>query len=80
MLRRWDAQRQAVTPIDVGEQIQVGVGLVGATALLAWLWSRLDTLQQSAGLSSALTLMLIVSAVLLAGAASIVARQWMTRE
>lgn len=80
MLRRWDAQRKAVTPIDVGEQIQVGVGLVGATALLGWLWSRLDALQQSAGLPSAVTIMLIVSAVLLAGAASIVARQLMTRE
>ena len=79
LLRRWDAQRKAESPIEVGERIQVGVALAGATALLAWLWSRLDGLQQPATLHSAATIMLIVSAVLLAGAASIVAREVLPR-
>lgn len=80
MLRRWDAQRKAAVPIEVGERIQVGVGFACATALLVWLWSRLGTLQPSTALSSTVTIMLIVSAVLLAGVASVVAREMMTRE
>ena len=80
MLRRWDLQRKAMTPIEVGERIQVGVGLGCATALLAWLWSRLDVLHQSTALPSGVTAMLIVSAVLLVGAASMVARDLVGRE
>ncbi|MBI2835092.1 MAG: hypothetical protein HYX76_11775 [Acidobacteria bacterium] len=81
MLRRWDAHRKAVvTPLEVGERIQMGIGLAGATALLAWLWSRLNTLQPSAVLPSPVTIMLIVSVVLLAGALSIFARELMARE
>ena len=80
MLRRWDVQRKAMTPIEVGERIQVGVGLGCATALLAWLWSRLDVLHQSTVLPSGVTIMLIVSAVLLVGAASMVARDLVGRE
>jgi hypothetical protein len=80
LLRRWDAQRKAVTPIDVGERIQLGIGLAGATALLVWLWSRLENLQQSSALPSAVTIILVVSTLLLAGAASVVAREIMTRE
>ena len=80
MLRRWDTQRRAMTPIEVGERIQVGVGLGCATALLAWLWSRLDVLHQSTVLPSGVTAMLIVSAVLLVGAASMVARDLVGRE
>lgn len=37
LLRRWDAQRKAAAPIDLGERVQVGIGLVGALALLIWL-------------------------------------------
>jgi hypothetical protein len=80
MLRRWDAQRKAVAPIDVGERVQVGIGLAGALILLLWLWSRLDIPQQSVGMSTAVTIMLSVSAVLLAGAASVVVRLFVTRE
>lgn len=74
LFRRWDAQRSAMTPIDVGERIQVGVGLACATALLGWLWSRLQALHPSTVPPSGITVMLIVGAILLVGAASIVAR------
>jgi hypothetical protein len=40
LLRRWDAQRKAAAPIDIGERAQVGVGLAGAVVLLVWV-SRL---------------------------------------
>lgn len=80
LLRRWDAQRKVMAPIDVGERIQVGVGLGCATALLAWLWIQPDVLPQSTVLPSILTIALVVSAVLLAGAASMVARDFVGRE
>ena len=80
MLRRWDAQRKAESPIEVGERIQAGVGLLGAAALLVWLWSRLHGIEQPAALQSGATIMLIVSAVLLAGTASFLARQVMPRD
>src|SRR5439155_14842546 len=38
LLRRWDAQRQAVAPIERAEPVQVGIGLAGTVVLLAWLW------------------------------------------
>lgn len=41
LLRRWDAERQATAPIDIGESVQVGVGLAGCAALLAWFWREL---------------------------------------
>ena len=81
MLRRWDAQRKAVvTPIEVGERIQMGMGVVGAAALLAWLWSRSNALEPSGVLPSLVTAMLIVGAVVLAAAVSIFARELMPRE
>src|SRR5262245_60905877 len=36
LLRRWDAQRKAAAPIEVGDRAQVGIGLVGAIFLLVW--------------------------------------------
>jgi heme A synthase len=79
MLRRWDAQRKAaVTPLEVGDRIQMGMGLAGAAALLLWLWSRLNA-QPAAALPSPVTLMLVVSVVLLAGAVSIFARGLLSR-
>ena len=79
MLRRWDAQRQAVeTSIEAGERIQIGTGLAGAAALLLWLWSRLNA-QPAAVLPSPVTIMLVVSVVLLAGAVSVFARGLLSR-
>jgi hypothetical protein len=81
MLRRWDAQRKAaVAPLEVGDRIQIGMGLAGAAALLAWLWSRLSTLQPSSVLPPPVTIMLVVGVVLLAAAVSIFARDLLPRK
>jgi len=41
LLRRWDDQARAEEPVEIGERIGVGIGLVGAAALLVWLWRQL---------------------------------------
>ena len=43
LMRRFDAERRAVVPIEIGEQIQVGVGVVAAFLLLGWLWRLTPT-------------------------------------
>ena len=82
MLRRWDEQRKAMAPIEVGDRIQVGVELVCAIALLAWLVSRVGAFGTSGSetLAPLVTITLVISAVLLAGAASVVARGFLKRE
>src|SRR5215813_14329969 len=42
LLRRWDTQQRVTKPIEVGEQVQMGVGLVAAAGLLVWLWRALS--------------------------------------
>ena len=54
LLKRWDAQRRVIEPIERAEPIQVGIGLTGAVVLLASLWRHVP----------AATYMLIVAAVL----------------
>lgn len=45
MLRRWDAERKAQTPLDVMEPIQIAVGIAAAAVLFVWsLPSLLQTL------------------------------------
>jgi hypothetical protein len=74
LLRRWDVHRTVVTPIEVGESVQAAVGIASAAVLLVWLWTRLAAGPGSVALSSVLTIMVIVGAVLIVGAAT------MTRE
>jgi hypothetical protein len=64
LLRRWDAQRKAAAPIEVGERAQVGVGLVGALVLLVWASRQLPANSISPALAAALvaTVLLLVSA------------------
>jgi hypothetical protein len=66
LLRRWDAQRQAAAPIDVGERVQVGVGLAGAVGLLIWLSQHLP---DSAASSPTLVAAFAGTTLLLASAA-----------
>ena len=42
LLQRWDAQRRATEPIEKGQQLQVGVGVVGCGVLAVWLWPHLQ--------------------------------------
>lgn len=74
LLRRWDVHRNVVTPIEVGESLQAAVGIASGVVLLVWLWTRLAAGPGSLALSSVLTIMAIVGAVLIVGAAT------MTRE
>jgi hypothetical protein len=63
LLRRWDAQRKAAAPIEVGDRAQVGIGLVGALVLLVWVSRQLPMGTMSPTLAAALvaTALLLVS-------------------
>jgi hypothetical protein len=80
VLRRWDAQRKALTPIAVGEQVQVGIGLAGAVVLLALLWRQLPTVAPPAASLATATTVTIVSSVLLLTLAVIAVRQLRWRD
>jgi hypothetical protein len=65
LMRRWDAERRAMRAIEVGEQIQVGIGVASALVLLAWLWRVLPI----SGGQTLFTLAILVCSALLFGAA-----------
>ena len=66
LLRRWDAQRKAAAPIDLGERAQAGIGFAGALTLVVWLARQLpDT-----SFSPTVTAALVASVLLLASAAA----------
>lgn len=79
MLRRWDAQRQATVPIEIGERAVVSLGLVAAVALLRWLWDGLPRLVLPSapgvlGLPNLLMAVVIASGLVLAAAAFVAVR------
>jgi hypothetical protein len=79
LLRQWDAQRRAAAPIERGEPVQVGIGLLGAMVLLIWLWRQgpsLAAVASDAGVwNSTLLLTTIVSLGLLVGIAVVSVRE-----
>lgn len=64
LLRRWDAQRKAAAPIEMGERAQVGIGLAGALALLVWVSRQLPagTMSPTVVAALAATVLLLLSA------------------
>ena len=78
LLRRWDAQQRVTKPIEVGEQVQMGVGLVAAAGLLIWLWRSLPdvvTKTPTTSLTGAsVTIGLAFTAMLLAATAVVMVR------
>jgi len=43
LLRRWDAEQQAMAPLETGERVEAGVGIAAGVLLLVWLlrsWSH----------------------------------------
>lgn len=56
LLRRWDAQRRATAPMDIGERAQIGVGLVGCIALLVWFWRALPGVSEAPSLVAVIIL------------------------
>jgi hypothetical protein len=61
LLKRWDAQRQAVEPIERAEPVQVGIGLAGAVALLASLWRYMPAPSNTLIFATVLSLTLVVA-------------------
>jgi len=47
LLRRREAERQATTPIDVGERFHVGAAVLGVAALVGGVWDHVPTLASS---------------------------------
>lgn len=68
LLRRREAERQATTPIDVGDRFHVGAAVLGAAALGVGAWDQMPSLSMSAatGLTVALGVVVLVSVLLLA--------------
>ena len=79
LLRRWDAQQKATEPIEVGEQVQVGVGLVAAAGLLVWLWATMPGIATTSTTGTSLTLGLTFTGVLLAATAAVMVRDLIRR-
>ena len=68
LLRRREAEREATTPIDVGDRFHVGAAILGAAALAFGAWDQMPSLSMSAatGLTIALGAVVLLSVVLLA--------------
>src|SRR5262245_61921058 len=83
LLRRWDAQQRATKPIEVGEQVQMGLGLVAAAGLLVWLWRSLSDLVTTTSTTSltgaSVTMGLAFTAMLLAAATAVMVRNVIRR-
>jgi hypothetical protein len=81
LLRRWDAEHRASAPLEMGEQVQVGIGLVAALGLLVWLWRNLFPASLSPSDSAApLAIVMLLSAGLLAATAAVMIRNLIRRE
>jgi hypothetical protein len=67
-LRRLEAEREATTPIDIGERVHLGVAILGALALAAGTWDQLPSLAftPSSGLAVALAAVVLLSLIALA--------------
>ncbi len=61
LLKRWDAQRQAVAPIERAERLHVVVGVAGALVLLMSLWEYVPGPNVTLLFATILTLMLIAA-------------------
>ena len=83
LLRRWDAGQRASAPVEVGEQVHAGVGLVAAAALLVWLWRNLrpGLLSAPASLTTMpLAIVMALSGLVLVAMAALTVRNLIRRE
>jgi hypothetical protein len=75
LLRRWDAQQRVIAPIEIGEQVQMGVGVVAAAGLLVWLWRSFPDIVTTTPTTSlagaSVTMGLAFTVVLLAATAAV---------
>lgn len=61
LLKRWDAQRQAVAPIERAEPVHISISMAGAVVLLAWLWRSVSTPNTTLIFATVLSLTLLVA-------------------
>jgi hypothetical protein len=89
LLRRWDAERQVLEPIEFWKRVQVLVSLTGAAVVLVWLWdkappvaiARANTgLVPWVGLLGTMMPVLVLSAVLIAATTLVVVYDWCVKE
>jgi hypothetical protein len=83
LLRRWDAQQRVTAPIEIGEQVQMGLGLIAAAGLLFWLWRSVPGLMTTSTTSltgASVTWGLAFTAVLLAATAAVMVRNVIQRD
>lgn len=83
LLRQWDAERQVLAPIEFWKRVQLMACIVGAAVVLVWLWMELPSLAAPGlnrvpwiGVAGVMTPVLVLSAVLLGGAAVVLVRDW----
>jgi hypothetical protein len=72
LLKRWDAQRQAVAPIERAEPVYIGMGVAGALGLLVWLWRSVPASTNTLTFATVLSLALLAAAAILTVAGLIV--------
>jgi hypothetical protein len=65
LLKRWDAQRQAIAPIERAEPVHIGIGVAGALGLLAWLWRSVPASTNTLTFATILSLALLAAAAIL---------------
>jgi len=68
LLRRLEAEREAIAPLEIGDRVHVGAAVLGALALAAGAWDQLPSLSLSvgSGLAVALALALVLTVAALA--------------
>jgi len=69
--------------IEVGEQVQVGLGLAAALVLLVWLWRNMPDISLSAApeaMTTSLAIVMLLSGGVLAATAGLMIRNLIRRE
>jgi hypothetical protein len=49
LLRRFEAEREATAPLEIGDRMHIGAAVLGAIALLAGAWDQLPSLAFTSG-------------------------------
>jgi hypothetical protein len=68
LLRRFEAERQATAPLEIGDRMHVGAAVLGAVALASGVWDQLPHLSFSSAelVSVALGAVVLLSVITLA--------------
>ena len=69
LLRKWDAERKAISPIERAEPVTVTIGVIGALVLMLTLW------QSVPGPTATLIFATVVGVAALVGIATMMLRQ-----